>query len=113
MFLDADIWHPIVKHICQKHGLAEARIVEAGYPGTCAVFVVDSCVVVKLYPPMLPDDFHKERAVYQALHDRLPQMAGLLAYGTVQDQIEWPYLCLEVAPIRIFRSCLVIPQQPL
>jgi len=88
-----------VLQICQKHNLASGHKIEAGYPGTCAVFIVDEQVVVKLYPPMLPDDFHKEVAVYKALrgrqNDHLPQIPALLAYGEVEDGVVWPYLCLE------------------
>ena len=91
MFTDAALWEPVVRRICQRHGFP-AGAVKAGFPGTCAVFVVDEQVVVKLYPPMLPQDFLREREVYQTLqHLYLPPLLG---DGVYADRIEWPYLLL-------------------
>lgn len=100
LFTDAAAWRPLVAYLCRRHGVMPARRVEAGYPGTCAVFVVDAAVVVKLYPPMLPDDALRELAVYRACGGPggLPQLPRLLAHGVHQDRIAWPYLILEYRP---------------
>lgn len=74
-----------------------------GYPGSCAVFVADGQFVVKLFPPMLRRDFHREREVYRLLEHRLDAIPRLLADGIYHDRIEWPYLILQFCagePIR-------------
>lgn len=95
IFTDAAMWNPVIGAICRAHAAAGAASVRAGFPGTCAVFVVDEAVVVKLFPPMVWDDFVKERMVYAWLEGRLPQMPRLLGHGLYRDRIDWPYLLLE------------------
>ena len=95
IFLEADLWQPIVQRICTATAVAPASQIEAGFPGSCAVFVVDKQVVVKLYPPMLKRDFYRERAVYRLLDGRLPHLPHLLGSGIYPDQLDWPYLLLE------------------
>ncbi|MCA9933046.1 MAG: aminoglycoside phosphotransferase family protein [Ardenticatenaceae bacterium] len=101
MFTDAALWQPVVRRICRQHGLT-AGTVKAGFPGTCAVFVVDEQVVVKLYPPMLPQDFLREREVYQTLQH--PFLPPLLGDGVYADRIEWPYLLLSFRAGRPIRE---------
>jgi hygromycin-B 7''-O-kinase len=85
----------VVTRICQTTAVTPAHHVEAGFPGSCAVFVVDSQVVVKLYPPFLVQDFFREREVYGLLDGRLPHLPRLLDHGIYHDQVDWPYLLLE------------------
>jgi hygromycin-B 7''-O-kinase len=94
-FLETDLWWPVVIRICQTTAVARATDIEAGFPGSCAVFIVDGRIVVKLFPPMMQQDFYREREVYGLLHGRLPHLPRLLADGIYHDQIEWPYLLLE------------------
>lgn len=103
IFTDVALWRPVVAHICRKTAVAQAAQVESGYPGTCAVFVVDRQVVVKLFPPMLLRDFYREREVYHALDGRLAALPQLLAVGVYPDRLDWPYLVVEFCegqPIR-------------
>jgi len=97
LFVDGRTWRPVVERICHGMGVT-ATTVKTGDPGTCAVFVVDRRVVVKLYPPLLPHDFAKERDVYRLLRNRLDRLPGLLAEGVYHDRIDWPYLVLEFCP---------------
>ncbi len=97
VFTDATLWRPVVQRICQEHGLP-AGAVKAGFPGTCAVFVAGGQVVVKLYPPMLPHDFLREREVYGLLHGRFPHIPALLGHGIYPDRTDWPYLLLGFRP---------------
>lgn len=98
VFLNVEQWRPVVERVCHKIGVAGAYQVEAGYPGTCAVFVVNRQVVIKFYPPMLPHDFHKEREAYHLLDGRLHRLPRLCAGGIYHDQIDWPYLAIAYCP---------------
>ena len=95
VFLKVDLWRPVVTRICEATAVASAQCIEAGFPGSCAVFVVDKQVIVKLYPPLLARDFYRERAAYRLLTGRLPHLPRLLGEGFYPDQIDWPYLLLE------------------
>jgi hygromycin-B 7''-O-kinase len=105
MFTDAALWRPAVQQIYRASGLGVAGEVEAGYPGTCAVFIVDGRAVVKIYPPTLHRDFGREREAYRLLDGRLGRtLPAVLAEGIFQDQIEWPYLILEFRPGQAIRE---------
>jgi len=97
-FTDTAVWQPVVRRICQETAVSPARHIAAGYPGSCAVFVVDEAVVVKLYPPMFHADFARETAVYEAINGRVSPIPRLLAAGTYPDRLAWPYLLLEYCP---------------
>lgn len=97
LFGETAVWLPIIHHICQQAGLPVGTVT-AGYPGTCAVFVVDGATVVKIYPPMLPHDFAREREVYQQLTGRLAKTPRLVGGGVYHDQLDWPYLLLSFCP---------------
>ncbi len=104
LFTDAKLWAPVVQHICRETGTATANAIEAGYPGTCAVFVVDRQVVVKIFPPVL-HDFDRELEAYRLLDGQsVVPLPNLLAQGTYPDQISWPYLVLEFCPGRAIRE---------
>ena len=94
-FLEVSLWQPVIERICEDTAVSPAHHIEAGFPGSCAVFVVDGQVVVKLYPPMMVQDFQREREVYGLLDGRLPHLPRLLGSGIYRDQIDWPYLLLE------------------
>lgn len=96
---DVGYWRPVVRQIGQDTGTAAANVVEASYPGTCAVFVVDRQVVVKIYPPFLRRDFRRELEVYQLLggYSAIP-LPYLLAQGVYAGEEEWPYLVLQFRP---------------
>jgi hygromycin-B 7''-O-kinase len=105
MFTDTALWRPAVQQICRESGFGAVADVKAGYPGTCAVFVVDGRAVVKIYPPTLHRDFWREREVYRLLDGRLSHaLPAVLADGIFQDQIEWPYLILEFRPGQAIRE---------
>lgn len=99
IFTDADLWEPVVRRICQEEQLAEPETVEVGFPGSCAVFLVDRALVVKIYPPMCRHDFEREGELYRLLSGRsdLP-LPHLLAAGTYHDRIDWPYIITEFRP---------------
>lgn len=91
-FTDVPVWQPVVKRIFQETFVSSVERIDAGYPGSCAVFVVDQQFVIKLFPPLFPQDFPREREVYGLLRNRLPAMPDLIAEGIYRDQIDWPYL---------------------
>ncbi|MEJ5308431.1 MAG: aminoglycoside phosphotransferase family protein [Anaerolineae bacterium] len=98
MFTNVAQWTAAVREICWCHGLPVRRV-EAGYPGTNAVFVVDDAYVVKIYAPFCPEDFDLERELYALLgsnpHLPVPQ---LIAQGVLEDQIRWPYIIMDFKP---------------
>lgn len=107
IFLDVERWRPVVGRIVWAEGLGTVEKIEAGYPGTCAVFVVNGmyngAYVVKVYPPMLPLDGAKEQQVYRLLDGRVDLLPTLLGAGVYPDRIDWPYLVLAFSqgtPIR-------------
>ena len=62
IFSDMALWEPVVSEICSHEGIVYSCI-EAGYPGTNAVFIVDRKYVIKIYNP-----FWKELGVERELH---------------------------------------------
>ncbi len=107
MFTNVVQWTAVVREICHCHDLP-VQHVEAGYPGTNAVFVVDDVYVVKIYAPFCPEDFDLERELYALLgsNSRLP-VPQLIAQGILEDQIQWPYIIIDFkpgAPIREVRN---------
>jgi len=107
MFTNTAQWTAVVREICHRHDLP-VQHVEAGYPGTNAVFVVDDTYVVKIYAPFCPEDFDLERELYALLgpNPRLP-VPQLIAQGILEDRIRWPYIIIDFkpgAPIREVRD---------
>ncbi|MCI0576829.1 MAG: aminoglycoside phosphotransferase family protein [Chloroflexi bacterium] len=98
-FTNVTLWRPLLAHLYQQAGLGELGAVEAGFPGSCAVFIVDRQVVIKLFPPFLPQDYERELDVYHLLDGRLePYLPRLLAHGVYHDRVDYPYLALEFCP---------------
>ena len=111
LFTDAARWRPAVAalwaaepSLAARTGLAAIDTLTAGYPGTCAVFLLDETAVIKLFPPMVAGDFVRERAVYRLLAGRLPEMPRLLADGVWRDRVDWPYLVFSFCPGRAWRE---------
>lgn len=105
LFTDAATWRPVVDRLWAREpalaaqtGVRAPEEVVAGYPGTCAVFIVNNAVVVKFYPPMVATDWARERAVYRLLEDRLAEAPQLLAAGIFRDRLDWPYLVTTFRP---------------
>ena len=98
IFTDAVLWQPVVRRICQEMGLAPALSIKSGYPGSCAVFIVDREIVLKLYPPLFAADFERELIVYEAIQDRLAHIPRVLAHGVYADRMDWPYVILSFCP---------------
>ena len=111
VFTDAELWRPAIERLWAAEpslaagsGVARIETVIAGFPGTCAVFILNATAVIKLFPPMVAGDFVRERAVYRLLDDRLPEMPRLLADGVLHDRIDWPYLVTSFLPGAAWRE---------
>lgn len=108
VFTDAALWVPVIKLICQKTGVAEGIEIEAGYPGSSAVFIIDREVVVKVFAPFLVQDYHHEVETYELINTRLdPYLPDLLAHGVYPDRIDWYFLVMRFMsgrPIREVRD---------
>jgi hygromycin-B 7''-O-kinase len=98
MFTDVAQWTPAVSEICRQEAISY-RCIEAGYPGTNAVFILDQAWVVKIYAPFCREDFAHERELYPLL-SRNPQIPVpcLRAAGILSDRIEWPYIIMDYLP---------------
>ncbi len=104
VFTRVDVWTPAVQAICRREKLPCQQI-EAGYPGTNAVFIVDRRYVVKIYAPFCHGDFDLERVLYPAIaqctHIPTPR---LLTQGVLSDEVDWPYIIISWLPGRPIRE---------
>lgn len=105
IFTDLQLWRPVVLEICRSTGLAHGFRIDSTFPGTCAVFVVDRTIVIKIFPPFLADDYRRAVEVYRLLGDHLePYTPELLAHGTYRDQVDWHYQVLSFEPGQAIRD---------
>jgi hygromycin-B 7''-O-kinase len=111
VFTDASLWRPVVERVWASDPALRAATniniparVEAGFPGTCAVFLVDGAAVIKFFPPMVARDFDRERPAYGLIGGLSPHLPRLLAAGVFHDRIAWPYLVLSLLPGEAWRE---------
>lgn len=97
LFTDVDRWRAAVTAVWAANpslpggrGPSPDQLV-AGYPGTCAVFIVDDAAVVKFFPPFAHQDYQRERYCLRHL-TAVPYRPRLLADGVLHDRLDWPYL---------------------
>jgi hygromycin-B 7''-O-kinase len=105
VFTDAALWRPAIERLwlaepvlAARSGVGRIETVRAGFPGTCAVFILNETAVIKLFPPLVAGDFERERAVYRLPAGRVPEMPRLLADGVLRDRSDWPYLITTFMP---------------
>ncbi|MBN1580505.1 MAG: aminoglycoside phosphotransferase family protein [Anaerolineae bacterium] len=98
MFTDVAQWTAAVDEICRRERI-RYRQIEAGYPGSHAVFCLDRSYVVKIYAPFFPEDFDLERTLYPVVsrHTNIPS-PRLVAQGILEDAIRWPYIVMDFKP---------------
>lgn len=113
VFNDAALWPSVARRIWAADaalraatGIAAPTRIAAGYPGTCAVLIVDEAAVLKIFPPPLANDFARERAVYRLPGLTLPFAPALLAEGVLRDRVDWPYLVFSFLPGVAWRDAL-------
>jgi hygromycin-B 7''-O-kinase len=111
IFTDAALWRPVIEQVWAADpnlaawtGSPQPRRIEPGFPGTCAVFIIDDRVVLKFFPPMAARDFDRERSAYRLIGGVSPHLPRLLAEGVFDDRIEWPYLALSRLPGQAWRD---------
>jgi hygromycin-B 7''-O-kinase len=113
IFTDVRTWTPAVREIARRAGLPVTSI-EAGYPGTNAVFIVNSptsvgtgppAYVVKIYCPFCAEDFILERTLHPLLM-RYPELPvpAVLGQGVLRGEMDWPYLILSYLPGEAIRD---------
>jgi hygromycin-B 7''-O-kinase len=99
IFTRADRWARLVRQVLRAHGLDERAEVVAGHPGSNAVFRCGD-LYVKLYPPLWPGSFARERELYALLGQTDLPVPKLIAAGTLVGRPEvdgavdepWPYV---------------------
>ena len=108
IFSDVALWRPVVSEICSGEGIAYSSM-EAGYPGTNAVFLLDRMYVIKIYSPLW-HDFGVERELHIALGREADiPVPTMVTSGRFVDRVEWDYLITEFVegrPIRELRNSL-------
>ena len=89
IYRDADVWLPVMRVICERHGL-DANRLELAPPGTHVVFKAGSERYIKLFSPLWGRDSLPERLVLRQLSGRsdLPT-PQLVSEGRIED---WPYI---------------------
>lgn len=99
LFTDETLWRPVVERVWagdedlrRASGISYPTTIDAGYPGTCAVFFVSDTAVIKFFPPMVARDYGRELSVYRLIENRAPHLPALLGSGVFRDRIGWPYL---------------------
>ncbi|KAJ5077904.1 aminoglycoside phosphotransferase-related-related [Anaeramoeba ignava] len=96
LFTNKDIWKDIIISICEKHGI-KFKEMEAGFPGTNAVFVLDKKYVIKIFAPECSEDFRKEMNclnLFSSCENMKFYQPKILFYGNYQDRREWIYLII-------------------
>ena len=88
---DAVQWLPVVRDIAHGHGLAHASP-EAFSTGTNLVVGLGDELVLKLFPPVLRDQFGSERLALAQLRGRLSVRIPEIAFEGERDG--WPYLVI-------------------
>ena len=113
LFTDVPTWRPVIERVWAAGeqlrlatGIDKPRHLVAGYPGTCAVFIVDGRAVIKFFPPMITGDFFRESAVYGLIFERVPYSSELLGTGQFKDRIDWPYLVVRHLGGTAWRDCV-------
>ena len=98
LFTDVPRWRAAVEEICCRESIPLCPV-QAGYPGTNAVFILDQAYVVKIYAPFCHEDFYLERELYPIL-ERDPRIPAprLIAQGILDDQMPWPYIVMDFKP---------------
>lgn len=119
LYTDVGTWVPAVGRIWEQNpqlarltGVARPGRIEPGFPGTCAVFVVDDRAVVKFFPPFSHMDYERERCILEQFVGRHPALPDMLAAGTLQDRIDWPYLVLRFESANAWRELRPVLDQP-
>ena len=93
IFRDMALWEPVVAEICSQERLRYSHV-EASYPGTNAVFLLDRRFALKVYCPLWPD-FSVERELHVALAGGVVPLPKLVSSGRFVDRNPWNYLVTE------------------
>jgi hygromycin-B 7''-O-kinase len=100
VYKDPGTWLPAMRLICRRHGLDPAHLY-AETTGTNAVFRVAGGPWIKLFAPLWPEDFVRERVGLRAVSAVEGMQAPLVLLSSALGA--WPYLILshvEGQPIR-------------
>ncbi|HNT75262.1 MAG TPA: aminoglycoside phosphotransferase family protein [Anaerolineae bacterium] len=97
IFTDVPRWTPAVQEICRQAGIP-FHTIEAGFPGTNAVFVLDHTYVLKIYAPFCHRDYALERFLNPLVTRHGIPAPAVLAEGVFEDRIRWPYIVMNFLP---------------
>lgn len=99
---DAELFAPLVSEALAAHGLPLSPV-EAGYPGTHAVFRAGD-YVVKIYAPLDISDEYAERRCYRAARG-MPRIPKFYGEGVLQaGGYDWPYIITQYMPGKAIRE---------
>ena len=99
MFTVPDVWAPLVAEVMHREGLGSLESLEAGLPGSNAVFIVNGSLVVKLFWPRFEEDQAREVEAHRLVAERpgIPAPRVLTA-GRIEDDLTWRYIVSERLP---------------
>ncbi|MFC1707390.1 aminoglycoside phosphotransferase family protein [Planctomycetota bacterium] len=91
----SEVWDGAVRAICERHGrpFSEYRLTRVG---THVVYQRPGSDVVKLYCPLFPEDFLREKVVLEHLHGQLAVPMPEILFGGQLDG--WSYLGISYLP---------------
>ncbi len=97
VFKDARLWRPVIDAICEYEGI-RYRSIETPRSNTNAVFILDRCLVVKIYSPFW-SEFGIEPKLIEVLglNGNVP-VPKIVAAGRYQDRATWGYVVMEYCP---------------
>jgi hygromycin-B 7''-O-kinase len=93
-FTNVSLWELAVREIARRERVGCAKI-EAGSPGSSAVFLLDGKYVVKIFPPEHAGDADVEAEVLNALAQDAVIPAPRLHSKDTDPILQWPYLLMD------------------
>jgi len=95
---DQQLWEPYVRGIAKREGLSYQKL-EAGFPASSAVFLLDGRYALKIFPPKRGVDADVEASILECLAEsRLVPAPRLHARGVLREQTDWIYLLMDCVP---------------
>jgi hypothetical protein len=109
VFHDQDFWVPEIESICRYHQVDLTEI-EATFPGTHAVFVINQQFVLKIFCPIQYNSFSEERHFHQEMLFENPLFPKVIFSG--KSESGYDYLAFEIVKGKPLRESGVQTVRP-
>ncbi len=97
VYNDVTLWRPVVDAICAAEGISY-RIIERPSSNTNAVFILDRCMVMKIYSPFWSEHDIEPKLLEVLSADGAVPVPEIIALGRYHDRATWTYLVMEHSP---------------